>query len=128
MGEPDDLAWLESWRTMIREGSDKGRRFSRVRVVSVPLTDYSRFGLWCSKYLNAAGEDIRYLSRDQAVGLPDHDFWLFDDVKLALLHYDDEDRFLGAEIVEDPEEVAQHRAWRDLAWRRAVRRENFAAE
>lgn len=91
------------------------------------MTDYSRFGLWCAEHLNAAGEDIRYLTRDQASGLPEHDFWLFDDAKLALMHYDEEDRFLGAEMVENPATVAEHRAWRDTAWHRAVRREEFAA-
>jgi hypothetical protein len=39
-GEPDDLSWMQSWLTMIREASAEGRRFSRVRVVSLPLNDY----------------------------------------------------------------------------------------
>ena len=48
-------------------GCDRpGTRFARVRVVSLPLTDYSRFGVWCAQYTNGAGEDIRYLTRDQA--------------------------------------------------------------
>ena len=29
-----------------------------VRVVSVPLTDYSRFGVFCSKFTGEAGEDL----------------------------------------------------------------------
>jgi hypothetical protein len=99
----------------------------RVRVVTVPLTDYSRFGLWCSQHTNAAGEEIRYLRRDQAAGLPDYDYWLFDSRKLALMHYDDADRFLGAEIVEEPATVVQHSYWRDAAWQRAVPRDDFAA-
>lgn len=45
--------------TMIREAVSEGRRFARVRIVSVPLTDYSRFGVWCSQFTNGAGEDIR---------------------------------------------------------------------
>lgn len=83
-GEPDDLAWAESWFGMIREATAEGRRFSRVRVVSLPLTDYSRFGLWASQLTNAAGEDIRYVARDvtQNVELPNHDYWLFDRCQL----------------------------------------------
>jgi len=125
-GDPD-LAWFQNWLNTIRAATAEGRRFMRVRVVSLSLTDYSRFGLWCSQHTNAAGEEIRYLRRDQAEGLPDYDYWLFDSRKLALMHYDDADRFLGAEIVEEPATVVQHGYWRDAAWHRAVRRDEFAA-
>jgi hypothetical protein len=61
-GEPVDMGWFQDWLTMIREATAEGRRFTRVRVVSMPLTDYSRFGVLCSQHTNAAGEDIRYLT------------------------------------------------------------------
>lgn len=129
-GEPDDLAWYQNWLSMIREASSQGRRFCRVRVVSVPLTGYSRFGLWISQFTNDAGDDIRYLARDraEAVGLPNHDYWLFDSRKLARMHFTDDDRFVGAEIVEDAAVIVQHNYWRDVAWRYAVRRDEFANE
>ncbi|MGH3493479.1 MAG: DUF6879 family protein, partial [Sciscionella sp.] len=60
-GDPVDLEWSEPWLQMIREHTAAGRTFSRVRVVSVALSDYSRFGLWASQFTVAAGEDIRYL-------------------------------------------------------------------
>jgi hypothetical protein len=113
---------------MIREAAAEGRRFSRVRVVSLPLTDYSRFGLFCSKHTNAAGEEIRYLRRDEATGLPDYDYWLFDSRKLVRMHFDDAHNFLGGEIIEDPSVIVDHNYWRDVAWRRAVRRDDFAFE
>lgn len=129
-GEPDDLAWAGTWFSMIREATAEGRRFSRVRVVSLPLTDYSRFGLWASSFTNAAGEDIRYLTRDQAddAGLPQHDYWLFDSRKLAMMHFGEDDRFLGTEIVEELTEIVKHSYWRDAAWHHAVRRDNFDTE
>lgn len=126
-GEPDDLAWAESWFSMIREETAEGRRFSRVRVVSLPLTDYSRFGLWGAQFTNAAGEDIRYLARDvaQSIQLPNHDYWLFDSRKLVRMHFGEDDRFLGAEVIEDPVEIVQHNYWHDVAWHCAVRRDDF---
>lgn len=113
---------------MLREAAAAGRRFARVRVVSLPLTDYSRFGLWCSQFTNGAGEDIRYLVRDnaEAAGLPEHDYWLFDSSRLVRIHFDDQDRFLGGELVEDPAEIVQANYWRDAAWHMAVRRDDFA--
>ena len=127
-GEPDDLPWMQSWLDMLREATAAGRRFARVRVVSLPLTDYSRFGVWCAQFTNAAGEDIRYLARDQAsaAGLPDDDYWLFDSRKLVRMHFDEQDRFLGGEVVENPRDIVQANYWRDAAWHKAVRRDDFA--
>lgn len=129
-GEPDDLPWMQDWLAMIRAATAKGKRFARVRVVSVPLTDYSRFGVWCAQFTNGAGEDIRYLTRDvaEAEGLPNYDYWLFDSRKLVRMHFDEGDSFLGAEIIEDPVEIVKANYLRDVAWHHAVRRDDFAAE
>jgi hypothetical protein len=123
-GEPDDLPWMQNWLTMIREATSEGRRVARVRVVSLPLTDYNRWGYAVARHNNAVGEDIRYLTRDQAqaVEMPNHDYWLFDSRMLVRMHFDDVDVFQGGEIVEEPAEIVQHNYWRDVAWHHAVRR------
>lgn len=123
-----DLGWFQNWLTMIGKATAEGRRFSRVRVVSMPLTDYSRFAVFCSEHTNAAGEDIRYLVRDQAVGLPDYDYWLFDSRKLVQMHFDEAENFLGGEIIEDATEIVKHNYWRDAAWHLAVRWDDFAVK
>ena len=129
-GESDDLAWHQNWLDMIREATTQRRRFCRVRVVSLPLTDYSRFGLWISQFANDAGDDIRYLARDHAGAgeLPRHDYWLFDSRKLIKMHFDSDDRFLGGEVISDPTSIVEHNYWRDAAWHFAVPRINFASE
>lgn len=129
-GEPDDLAWFRDWLSLVRQATAAGRLFSRVRVVTVPLTDYSRFGLWGSGHTAEAGEDIRYLTRDKAeeVGLPECDYWLFDSRKLIVMQFDEDDRFVRAEVVEDPAVIVEHNYWRDVARHHAVIRDEFAAE
>ncbi|HEX7659853.1 MAG TPA: hypothetical protein VF444_10250 [Pseudonocardiaceae bacterium] len=126
-GEPDDLEWSSSWLQRVRDARTAGRTFARVRVVSVPLTDYSRFGLWASQFTVAAGEDIRYIARDLAAELPQHDFWMFDSRTVIKMHFDDQSVYLGGELVEDPAEIVQHNYWRDAAWHQAQRREDFAS-
>ena len=126
-GEPDDLAWSNSWLQRVRDARAAGKIFARVRVVSVPLTDYSRFGVWASQFTVAAGEDIRYLTRDQAAGLPDYDFWMFDSRTVIKMHFDDQSIYLGGELIEDSAEIVRHNYWRDAAWHHAARREDFAA-
>jgi len=113
---------------MIREATTAGRQFRRVRVVSMPMSDYSRFGIFCSQYTNEVGEDIRYLARHDAAGLPDYDYWLFDSRKLLRMHFDSDETFLGGEVIEDPAVIVQHNYWRDAAWHRATRRDDFAIE
>lgn len=129
-GEPVDLSWAETWFSMIREATAEGRRFARVRIVSVPLSEYSRFGLWAARRTNEAGEDIRYLPRDTASGLdlPNHDYWLFDSRKLVVMHFGEQDKFQGGEIVTDAAEIVTHNYWRDVAQHHAIRRDDFEAK
>jgi hypothetical protein len=119
---------MQDWLNMVREASSEGRSFSRVRVVDLPLSDYNAFGLAVSARNNAAGEDIRYLTRDDATDLPDHDYWLFDSGKLLWMHFDQDDRFTHGEVIEDPTVIVQHNYWRDAAWHKAVGRDDFASE
>ena len=122
------MGWFQNWLTMIKEATVEGRRFSRVRVVSIPLTDYSQFGVFCSGYTNTAGEDIRYLRRDEADDLPDYDYWLFDSSRLVRMHFDDDENFLGGEVIEDPAVIVKHNYLRAAAWHKAVRPDELAAE
>jgi hypothetical protein len=126
-GRQPDIAWFTNWLSMIRGATAEGRRFSRVRIVTRPLTDYSRFGHFCAGYTNQAGEGIRYLDRAAAGELPDYDYWLFDSRKLVRMHFDEGENFLGGEVVADPAVIVEHNYWRDAAWHRAVPRDDFAA-
>jgi hypothetical protein len=121
---------MQGWLDLLRATTATGRCFARVRVVSLPLTDYSRFGVWCAQFTNGAGEDIRYLDRARAgsAGLPGHDYWLFDSRLLLRMHFDDRDAFLGGEIIEDPAEIVRANYWRDAAWHHAIRRDDFATQ
>jgi uncharacterized protein DUF6879 len=121
---------MQDWLMMVRGATANGKRFARVRVVSVPLTDYSRFGVWCARFTNGAGEDIRYLERERAdaAGVPERDYWLFDSSTLVRMDFDDHDALLGVELVEDPTVIVRHNYWRDAAWHHAVKRDDFAEQ
>jgi len=105
-----------------------GKCWQRVRIVSVPLSDWTRYGIGIARLSVTVGEDIRYLRRDTAnrLGLQPYDAWLFDNQRLVHLHFDDnDDTFTGAELLTDNEVVQRHRSWRDLAWQHAQKIENF---
>jgi hypothetical protein len=44
------------------------------------------------------------------------------------MHFDEQENFLGGEVIEDPRSIVEHNYWRDAAWHRAVRRDDFAAQ
>ncbi|MBO2456544.1 DUF6879 family protein [Actinomadura violacea] len=128
--ELDESVRSGPWYDMTRQAAREGRPFARVRIVSTPLNDYSRYALWAAQGNLAAGEEIRYLDRDRAEALglpvrPPHDAWLLDDERIAVLHFDDEDQLLGAELLDDPTTIEQHQAWRDIAWKTSVSRDEF---
>lgn len=87
----------------LREELSDGRRLYRVKVMHrSPYDLYS--AEWGYAYNVQAGEEVRILDLHEqdlpqaAEGLPD--FWLIDD-RALLMHYDDEDRFLGAGYAAD---------------------------
>jgi hypothetical protein len=128
-GEADDYAWHRPWLGRIRRDIAEGKVWRRVRIVSVPLSDWARYGIDVARLNVEAGEDIRYLTRDAAARLEIEplDAWLLDDDRLLNLRFDDRnDRFVGAEFITDEAVVTVHRAWRDLAWQYAVRLGEFS--
>ena len=120
-GEPD-YWWNDEWAAMIRRRTADGQRMERVRIVSEPHGDYAKFMLDLARVNVEAGEDIRYLLRNTAAGLdlPDHDFWLIDSTRLAILRFGGDDMLLGAEIWTDPAVVVRHCYFRDVAWHYAT--------
>ncbi|MFF0860880.1 DUF6879 family protein [Nonomuraea sp. NPDC003560] len=129
-GELDDYAWHRSWMDKISRDVAAGKSWQRVRIVSVPPSEYTRYGIDVARLSVQAGEDIRYLRRDIAeqIGLQPYDAWLLDDVRLIRLHFSDvDDTFAGAELVTDTEVVLRHREWRDLALRHAQPLDAFVA-
>ena len=123
-----DLDWLAPWLDMVREATRAGKRFERVRMMTEPVTEYLRCQLEVTLANLDAGEDIRLLPQAEAkhLGLPSHDFWLFDDERVAVLHFGPDD-LDGAEIITDPTTVARYQTWRDVAWRQAVTFEQYTS-
>ena len=122
-GEPADDSWITGFCTKVAKWTAEGKQLRRVRVVTVPHSDYVRWSMTVARRNIEAGEDIRYLPRADAAKLeiPEEDYWLFDSKRAAVLRFDDADRLLGFELIEDPAEVLQRCQRRDLAWKHATR-------
>jgi hypothetical protein len=118
-----------AWRQNVRAQTAQGKRFERVRLVDEPPTQGQEFLLASAPSNVAAGEDIRVLTRTQALDLrlPDYDFWIFDSTILARFAFDDEDTTLGVYVTEDPAEVLAACQARDAAWHHAVGAGEFSS-
>lgn len=109
---PDDDGWL----TRVRRFSATGRWVGRVHVLSRPLTDYLRYEFAVYHHTVRAGEDVRILDLTDRTdpGLPNQDFWLFDESSVVRMDYDERGRQLGRELLEavDP---APYVEWKRIA-------------
>lgn len=106
----------QPWLDRLRSERDRGLNRSRVRIVTRPVTDYTRFECEWGYAPNAeAGEDIRILDLgERAMPYGVHvqeDFWLIDGTYALFMRYDEDGAFVGAEL--DPTMVQIARKTRD---------------
>lgn len=128
-GEPDDYAWHQDWLNFLRQATAYGVQVQRVRLASVPHSDYIRWGIDVSPINIEAGEDIRYLPRHltKDIELPGEDYWLLDDDILVLSVFSPDGRTGGFATEPSPELLRQCLAVRDQVWDRAIRFARYVA-
>jgi hypothetical protein len=129
-GKPVDVDW-----TFLRETSAiqraKGATLTKVRVVVEPQTQYTQLELTLYPIMAEIGEDIHILTVQQGDwpdGVPHQDYWLFDERDLWRMHYHENFRFKGAELIKDEHAVADAIRARDVALDRAVPLAGYLAQ
>lgn len=91
----------QDWVEILDAASARAAKVYRIRALSSPPTTYEDFELAHAYPLNREhGEEIRTLRRvhlEANVGLDDAlvDYWLFDDSRAFVMHYDARGGFLG---------------------------------
>ncbi|MFD7860902.1 DUF6879 family protein [Streptomyces sp. NPDC059783] len=123
----DPTSWWGHFHDAVGAAVDRGVSVQRARVISTPATEYIRFEHACTGRNVAAGEDVRWLPREHAVGLllPAHDFWLFDGRLIRWHHFAGDGTHLR-DVLDDRAEVAEQTAaaFRTV-WERAVPHQEF---
>ena len=110
-GDPPPVYDKSDWIDLVRETTGRGVTWTRVRVITVPHSDYQRWLFSVTGENVAAGEDIRYLPRHLAPAdvLPSDDWWLFDDRTVAFNLVDVDGRPAGLSVTTDPAIAARCR-------------------
>ncbi|MEU8735089.1 DUF6879 family protein [Streptomyces tendae] len=126
--DPDDRAsWWRPWLGLVQETVTRGVTIRRARIVSEPVTEYTRY-LYDTTFTNvAAGELVRWLPRRRAsdIAVPGNDFWLFDDQVVRWNHFDGEGRSLGPEVTDDPAAAKLCATAFEEVWARATPHDQY---
>lgn len=128
-GVPDDFEWHRPWLDLVRKATANGRRVERVRIVTVPHVDYTRWGLTVAPLNIGAGEEIRWLPRHRLAGaeVTTDDFWLIDRQRVVFTVFTPDGTFSGGAETVDPVIVERCNRVRDTLWPLAVPHAEYAS-
>ncbi|MFF0695807.1 DUF6879 family protein [Streptomyces tendae] len=116
------------WNELVSSAVVRGVDVWRARVVSEPLSSYTRYEYELTGGHNVkAGEEVRWLPRRQASGLalPGNDFWLFDDTAVLFNHFAGDGTMTGVELVTDQTVVSLCCTAFAAVWERAIPHEEY---
>ncbi|SES03993.1 hypothetical protein SAMN05216188_12054 [Lentzea xinjiangensis] len=115
-GEPLPANRNAEWAANIRKCVADGKYMGRVHIIDHVLTPYLRFEIdWYYTVNSSAGEDIRFIYREDVPDVIYTDTWLFDDTVVVDLSYTEEGELLYINRNDHPERVEQaRRAWREF--------------
>lgn len=118
----DRESWWRPWLDLIQDTVARGAEVRRARIVSEPVSEYTRF-LYDNTFTNvAAGELVRWLPRRRAsdIALPGNDFWLFDDEFVHWNHFAGDGSWTGEEITNDPASAKLCTEAFEAVWSRGI--------
>ncbi len=126
-GEPDDLMWLDEWCGLMRRFRNDGKRCRRVKVVSLPLSEYQRWNHSVLGPIVASGEQVRWADRREVscLTLPPSDFYLIDDSAAMFLHFTGDGEANGYTVTEAPDVVALCRMSFQAVWNVSIPHHDF---
>lgn len=95
----------KKWLQNLKETKERGVKMQRVRIVSLPLSDYIRYEMDFWEHSIQNGEEILFLENEQYENIMQNldfkpkDFWTFDDNVLIIFHYDETGDFVKEESI-----------------------------
>ncbi|WP_067668628.1 DUF6879 family protein [Nocardia miyunensis] len=119
--EEQPASW-KAWDDLMVETARRGIALDRLRVVTVPHSNYTRWLLSETHTRTEAGELVRWLPRHLAdpADVPGDDYWLSDDDTVAFTTFAENGEFMGLSITTDPGIVARCVRARDTLWPKGI--------
>ncbi|MFH9075141.1 DUF6879 family protein [Streptomyces alboflavus] len=120
-------SWWRPWLDLIQDTVGRGVTVRRARIVSEPVSEYTRF-LYDGTFTNvAAGEQVRWLPRRRtgAIALPGNDFWLFDGRWVHWNHFAGDGSSTGEEVTDAPDSAKLCAEAFEAVWARATPHDQY---
>ncbi|WP_344488794.1 DUF6879 family protein [Nonomuraea monospora] len=109
---------VTSWQERLKLLVPRGVRMRRAHVVELPLSEYVRWEMESYRRNAEFGEEIRLIEAERVPeGVPDVDFWLFDESVVVLMRYSEEGELVERELYEGHAQA--YVLARDLVWQAA---------
>lgn len=121
---PENHPWLKT----VAGYTATGKRVYDVHIVEWPLAEYTRYVLALMPMTTSCGSEYFLVDRDAHPELATltEDFWMFDEQRVVVMRYDNQERFV--EAADPTEPIEAYIARRDLAMKHAVPFEQWMAE
>ncbi|MEU9402227.1 DUF6879 family protein [Streptomyces sp. SID4985] len=123
----DRASWWRPWLDLVRETVARGVVIRRARIVSEPVSEYTRF-LYDNTFTNvAAGEQVRWFPRRRTgvIALPANDFWVIDGQVVRWNHFTGSGASAGGEVTDDPTAAKLCSEAFDTVWARAIPHDQY---
>lgn len=121
-GERLPASHRSGWMDRVAGYASTGRSIGRVHVVRRPLSEYLKFEFeWYYRHHVTVGEDVRILdvTDSPVAGLPDHDFWMFDDKSIVKMLYRPDGTQIGRYLIDQPD-ISEYIQYREIALAHSV--------
>jgi hypothetical protein len=124
----DPVERMADWFRSRRSTLARGVVIRRARIVSEPLSDFTRHEYEMTPRLNIpAGEQVRWLPRRRAsdLALPGNDFWVFDEHTIRFGYFAGDGELVGHEVCRDPDVLKLCLSAFEAVWDRAIPHEDY---
>ncbi|MBI2452082.1 hypothetical protein HYV50_03315 [Candidatus Pacearchaeota archaeon] len=98
-----DIVVLKNWHEFITRKMSQGVIMERIRLVNLPLTDYTKCEIMVYLENIKHGEDIRIITEKEfnSFDIEQKDFWLTDDKIVIKMNYNLKGEYLGSDLAFD---------------------------
>lgn len=142
---PEDLVLFERWKQgkleldkaskkwleQLKNTREKGVILQRVRIVSLPLSDYIFYEIDFWKHSLKKGEKISFLTEREYkilirnLHFKPRDFLMSDDKVLILFHYNKKGNFVKEELIKEKKKIQQYLTLKEELMRKAIPMRTF---
>lgn len=122
---------FRDWFHLLEKTKKRQVTMQRVRIITLPLSEYLKYEVDVWKQSAKKGEQIFFLESKlyqeliKQLQLKPKDFWLFDNNRVILFHYNKKGNFLKEELVQNKKTIKQYENFKEILLERSLPLKKF---